>query len=45
MLETDRMALAKTIAGASGFRDEDTMRRAFVRHLNVTPSQYRARSS
>lgn len=45
MLETDRSALAKTIAGACGFRDEETMRRAFARHLNVTPSQYRARFS
>lgn len=45
MLETDRTALAKTIAGSCGFREEETMRRAFVRHLNVTPSQYRARFS
>ena len=45
MLETDRSALAKTVAGACGFRDEETMRRAFARHLNVTPSQYRARFS
>lgn len=45
MLETDHSALAKTVAGACGFRDEETMRRAFVRHLSVTPSQYRARFS
>lgn len=45
MLETDRSALAKTVAGACGFRDEETMRRAFARHLNVTPSQYRMRFS
>lgn len=45
MLETDQVALAKSVAGACGFRDEETMRRAFVRHLSVTPSQYRARFS
>lgn len=45
MLETDRCALAKTVAAACGFRDEESMRRAFARHLNVTPSQYRARFS
>lgn len=45
MLETDRTVLAKTVAGACGFRDEENMRRAFARHLNVTPSQYRARFS
>ena len=45
LLESDRAALAKTIAGACGFRDEETMRRAFVRQMNVTPSQYRARFS
>lgn len=45
MLETNRVALAKNVAGACGFRDEETMRRAFVRHLSVTPSQYRSRFS
>lgn len=31
----------KEIAAACGFKDEDRMRRAFLRTLNVSPSQYR----
>ena len=31
----------KEIAAACGFKDEDRMRRAFLRTLNVSPSAYR----
>lgn len=33
------------VAQASGFGSDETMRRAFLRHLGVTPSTYRARFS
>ena len=32
----------KAVAAACGFLDAERMRRAFVRQINVTPSQYRA---
>jgi transcriptional regulator GlxA family with amidase domain len=40
-LEQGRQPL-KTFAAASGFGGPDSMRRAFVRRLQVTPDQYRA---
>ncbi|MEM7171563.1 MAG: helix-turn-helix domain-containing protein [Pseudomonadota bacterium] len=33
----------KTVARQCGFKDEERMRRAFMRRLNVTPSDYRQR--
>lgn len=40
LLETTRKSI-KQIAVASGFNDEERMRRAFMRLLNVSPSDYR----
>ncbi|MFB0493532.1 transcriptional regulator GlxA family with amidase domain [Methylobacterium sp. OAE515] len=42
LLETDSVAL-KQIAGACGFRDADTLRRAFMRRVGTTPAEYRRR--
>lgn len=36
-------AAAKQVAGAAGFRDADTMRRAFLRRVGLTPAEYRRR--
>lgn len=40
LLEAGEVAL-KQIAGACGFRDADTLRRAFVRRVGTTPAEYR----
>ena len=40
LLETGEVAL-KQVAGACGFRDADTLRRAFVRRVGLTPAEYR----
>ena len=40
MLETGRNA-PKQVAARCGFADADTFRRAFSRHVGVTPSEYR----
>lgn len=40
LLETSQKSI-KQVATTCGFKDEDRMRRAFLRHLNVTPSDYR----
>lgn len=42
LLETQDAAL-KQIAGACGFRDADTLRRAFLRRVGTTPAEYRRR--
>jgi transcriptional regulator GlxA family with amidase domain len=42
LLETGDAAL-KQIAGACGFRDADTLRRAFMRRVGTTPAEYRRR--
>lgn len=42
LLETKDAAL-KQVAGACGFRDADTLRRAFVRRVGTTPAEYRRR--
>jgi transcriptional regulator GlxA family with amidase domain len=42
LLETGGVAL-KQVAGACGFRDADTFRRAFQRRLGTTPAEYRRR--
>lgn len=42
LLETGEIAL-KQIAGACGFRDTDTFRRAFQRRVGTTPAEYRRR--
>jgi transcriptional regulator GlxA family with amidase domain len=44
LLELDAAPLA-AIAQRCGFRDIERMRRAFVRGLQITPSQYRRRFS
>lgn len=44
LLELDATSLAE-IAEQCGFRDIERMRRAFVRSLQITPSQYRRRFS
>ena len=43
-LEESRLPL-KTIANAAGYSDEQKLRRAFSRHLGVSPSEYRERFS
>jgi transcriptional regulator GlxA family with amidase domain len=43
-LEESRLPL-KTIAESTGYVDEQNMRRAFSRHLGVSPSDYRERFS
>jgi transcriptional regulator GlxA family with amidase domain len=42
LLETTKFAI-ETIAGNSGFKDAENMRRAFLRQLGVKPSDYRKR--
>jgi transcriptional regulator GlxA family with amidase domain len=42
LLETGDVAL-KQVAGACGFRDADTFRRAFHRRVGTTPAEYRRR--
>jgi len=42
MLESGRK-LPKQVAVGCGFADADTLRRAFVRHVGVTPAEYRRR--
>ncbi|WP_407527863.1 GlxA family transcriptional regulator [Methylobacterium oryzisoli] len=42
LLETEDAAL-KQVAGACGFRDADTLRRAFMRRVGTTPAEYRRR--
>lgn len=42
LLETEDVAL-KQVAGACGFRDADTLRRAFMRRVGTTPAEYRRR--
>ncbi|WP_043367352.1 GlxA family transcriptional regulator [Belnapia sp. F-4-1] len=42
LLESGNIAV-KQIAGACGFRDADTLRRAFVRRVGTTPVEYRRR--
>ena len=37
------LAPPKQVAGLCGFADSDTLRRAFVRHVGVTPADYRKR--
>lgn len=44
LLERDDVAL-KQVAGACGFRDPDTLRRAFVRRVGTTPAEYRRRQA
>jgi transcriptional regulator GlxA family with amidase domain len=40
LLETGEVSL-KQVAGACGFRDADTLRRAFMRQVGTTPAEYR----
>lgn len=40
MLESGRNA-PKQVAVQCGFANADTLRRAFVRHVGVTPTEYR----
>jgi transcriptional regulator GlxA family with amidase domain len=42
MLENGRDS-PKQIAVRCGFANADTLRRAFVRHVGVTPAEYRKR--
>jgi transcriptional regulator GlxA family with amidase domain len=42
LLETQDIAL-KQVAGACGFRDADTLRRAFTRRVGTSPAEYRRR--
>ncbi|WP_267425938.1 GlxA family transcriptional regulator [Methylobacterium sp. GC_Met_2] len=44
LLETDGIAL-KQVAGACGFKDADTFRRAFQRRVGTTPAEYRRRQA
>ncbi|MEO0751724.1 MAG: helix-turn-helix domain-containing protein, partial [Pseudomonadota bacterium] len=40
LLETTDLSI-KVISSRCGFKDEDRMRRAFLRQLQVSPSEYR----
>ncbi len=42
ILESGRVA-PKQVAAKCGFADADTLRRAFSRHVGVTPAEYRKR--
>lgn len=42
LVETSRQSL-KSIAQQCGFNSEEVLRRAFVRHLHVSPTEYRER--
>jgi methylphosphotriester-DNA--protein-cysteine methyltransferase len=42
LLETGELS-PKQVAPQCGFADTDTLRRAFIRHLGVTPAEYRKR--
>lgn len=44
LMESRRMAI-KAVAQQCGFSSEEVMRRSFVRHLRVSPTEYRARFS
>lgn len=44
MLETGDIA-PKQVAAACGFKEPDTLRRAFLRRVGVTPAEYRRRHS
>ena len=39
----DGQAASKQVAGACGFHDTDTLRRAFLRRIGLTPAEYRRR--
>lgn len=42
LLETGRAA-PKQVAAKCGFTNADTLRRAFTKHVGVTPAEYRKR--
>jgi transcriptional regulator GlxA family with amidase domain len=45
LLESRQIGGVVEVAKRSGFGDDERMRRAFLRHLGVTPSEYRRRFS
>ncbi len=42
LLQTTKLPLA-TVAARCGFRDQDRLRRAFLRQAGTAPSEYRRR--
>jgi AraC-like DNA-binding protein len=45
LLESGQVGSVVEVAKRSGFGDDERMRRAFLRHLGVAPSEYRQRFS
>jgi transcriptional regulator GlxA family with amidase domain len=45
LLESSEIGGVAEVARRAGFGDDERMRRAFVRHLGVSPSEYRSRFS
>jgi len=45
LLENSKIGGVVEVARRAGFGDDERMRRAFVRHLGVSPSEYRSRFS
>ena len=45
LLESQEVGGVVEVARRAGFGDDERMRRAFMRHLGVSPSEYRRRFS
>jgi transcriptional regulator GlxA family with amidase domain len=45
LLESREISGVVEVARRAGFGNDERMRRAFVRHLGVSPSEYRSRFS
>jgi transcriptional regulator GlxA family with amidase domain len=45
LLESSQIGGVVEVAQRAGFGDDERMRRAFMRHLGVSPSEYRNRFS
>jgi transcriptional regulator GlxA family with amidase domain len=43
LLESREVGSMVEVARRAGFGDDERMRRAFIRHLGVSPSEYRSR--
>ena len=45
LLESSEIRGVVEVARRAGFGDDERMRRAFIRHLGISPSEYRSRFS